>query len=218
MSNISKNVKTKMVAYVMVGALAAAVLGAAVAFSPIVAFAQESAVRNNGLDGQQRSIDSSTASEQRTEHRPGLHFTKGAGIATDSSTGDNFRSGFVVLTQKWNSTEVNEHAVKRGMIVISVNGERIGYKMLPETWKIVVAADGLTLRATGQVKNADEKTFNVDLKGYFAFHSRLGNLWSIDGTMKSEDNTSYQLHYVAISHGLRPNTATDATDESQAVQ
>jgi hypothetical protein len=122
----------------------------------------------------------------------------------------------MVLTQKLNNTEANEHAVKRGMIAISVDGERIGYKMLPETWKIVIADDGLTLQARGQVKSADEKTFDVNLNGYFAIHSRLGNLWSIDGTMTGEDNTSYELHYVATSHGLRPNAAS--SDESEPVQ
>ena len=112
----------------------------------------------------------------------------------------------MVITQKLNNTDVNEHKVLRGLIAISVDGERIGYKMLPETWKIIVAEDGHTLQARGQVKNADDKTFEVSMKGYFAIHSRLGNLWSIDGTMTSEDNnTSYELHYVAIS----PRAKTD---------
>ena len=48
--------------------------------------------------------------------------------------------------------------------------------------------------------------------------SRLGNLWSIDGTMTSEDNnTSYELHYVPIPHGLRPTTASAGPDESELV-
>ena len=69
------------------------------------------------------------------------------------------------------------------------------------------------------MKNADDKTFEVSMKGYFAIHSHLGNLWSIDGTMTSEDNnTSYELHYVAISHGLRPTTASAGPDESELAQ
>ena len=127
---------------------------------------------------------------------------KGADVATDKATGDNFKSGFMVITQKLNNTDVNEHKVLRGLIAISVD----------------VAEDGHTLQARGQVKNADDKTFKVSLKGYFAIHSRLGNLWSIDGTMTSEDNnTSYELHYVAISHGLRSTTASAGPDESELV-
>ena len=190
----------------MVGAVLAAVLLAAFAFSPTVAFAQET-TRNNGSDDRQhRFADRPNVTDERSVHRPGLHFVKGAGVATDKATGDNFRSGFMVITQKLNNTDVNEHKVLRGLIAISVDGERIGYKMLPETWKIIVAEDGHTLQARGQVKNADDKTFEVSMKGYFAIHSRLGNLWSIDGTMTSEDNnTSYELHYVAIS----PRAKTD---------
>jgi len=193
MSYINKNIKTG--AIVMVAAVLAAALLAAFAFSPTVAFAQET-TRNNGLDDRQH----------RFADRPGLHFVKGAGVATGQATGDNFRSGFMVITQKLNNTDVNEHKVLRGLIAISVDGERIGYKMLPETWKIIVAEDGHTLQARGQVKNAGDKTFEVSMKGYFAIHSRLGNLWSIDGTMTSEDNnTSYELHYVAISPRAKTN-------------
>jgi hypothetical protein len=86
--------------------------------------------------------------------------------------------------------------------------------MLPETWKIIVSEDGFTFEASGQVQNADEEKFNVELNGYFAMQTRLGNLWSIAGTMTGED-TSYELHYVAISHGLWTHTAVD---EPEAVQ
>ena len=206
------NIKTKTGAVVVGAVLSAAVL-VAVALSPTLAFAQETN-RKNSIDETQRLADRPFIAGEHPDHRPGLHFAKGSGIATNKTTGDNHRSGFVVLTQKLNSTEVNQHIVKRGVIAIWLDGKRIDYKMIPETWKIVVSKDKFTLQATGQVKSSDGKTFDVVLNGYFAIHSRLGNLWSIEGTMTGQGNISYELHYVATSHGPRPNTS-DAPDQSE---
>lgn len=206
MSN-NNNIKTKMAALAMVGVVVAAALLAAVAFSPTTASAQET--RRDGLqEGLQRSIDRPFAVDERPEHRLGINVARGIGIATDTETGDDLRSGFRLVTQKLNNSETNEHEVKRGMLAISVDGERIRYQMLPETWKIVISEDGFTFEASGKVQNADEQKLDVDLNGYFGMHTRLGNLWSIEGTMNGQD-TSYELHYVAISHGLRAYPAVN---------
>jgi hypothetical protein len=199
----NKNIKTKTGAIAMVGVIVAALL-AAVAFSPTNALAQET---RSGDERIHRTTDRPLATDERADHRLGFKVAKGAGVATDTETGDDFRSGFRVIVQKLNDTD-NEYALKRGMLAIAVDGERIRYQMLPETWKIVVSEDGFTFEASGQVQNAEEEKFDVKLNGYFAMHTRLGNLWSIEGTMTGED-TSYELHYVAISHGLRPYAAAD---------
>ena len=213
MSNNNQNIKTKTGAIAMAGVVLAAALLAAVAFSPTSALAQET--RIDGLrNEQQRPIERPyLVADERPDHRLGFHAAWGAGVATDTETGDDFRSGFRVVTQKANDSRVNEHEVKRGILAISVEGERIRYQMLPETWKIVVSEDGFTFEASDQVQDADEQKFDVELKGYFAMHTRLGNLWSIEGTMTGED-TSYELHYVAISHGLRSQAAV--VDETAA--
>jgi len=99
MSNINKNTKTKTGAIVMVGAVLAAALLAAFAFSPTLAFAQET-TRNNGSDDRQhRFADRPNVTDERSVHRPRLHFVKGAGVAKDNATEDNFRSGFMVITR-----------------------------------------------------------------------------------------------------------------------
>lgn len=212
MSN-NKNINKKTGAIVMVGIVMAAGLLASVAYSPTAALAQES--RNDRLeDNRHRSVDRPYVADERPDHRPGFNVAKGAGVAIDTETGDNHRSGFWVVMQKQKDSDKNEYALKRGVLAIAVEGERIRYQMLPETWKIIVSEDGFTFEASGQVQNADEEKFNVELNGYFAMQTRLGNLWSIAGTMTGED-TSYELHYVAISHGLWTHTAVD---EPEAVQ
>jgi hypothetical protein len=209
MSNDNNNIKTKTGAIAMAGVVLAAALLAAVAFSPTSALAQET--RRDGIQNeQQRPIERPYVPDERPDHRPGFHVAWGAGVATDTETGDDSRSGFRVVTQKADDSKVNEHEVKRGLLAISVEGERIRYQMLPETWKIVVSEDGFTFEASGQVQDADQQKFDVELNGYFAMHTRLGNLWSIEGTMIGED-TSYDLHYVAISHGLRTQAMVDET-------
>lgn len=206
MSN-NNNIRTKMGALAMVGVVMAAALLAAVAFSPTTASAQET--RRDGLqEGLQRSIGRPFAVDERPEHRLGINVARGAGVATDTETGDDLRLGFGLVMQKLNNSETNEHELKRGMLAISVDGERIRYQMLPETWKIVISEDGFTFEASGKVQNADEQKLDVDLNGYFGMHTRLGNLWSIEGTMNGQD-TSYGLHYIAISHGLGAYPAVD---------
>lgn len=206
MSN-NNNIKTKMGALAMVGVVVAAALLAAVAFSPTTASAQQT--RRDGLqEGLQRSIDRPFAVDERPEHRLGINVARGAGIATDTETGDDLRSGFRLVMQKLNNSETNEYELKRGMLAISVDGERIRYQMLPETWKIVISEDGFTFEASGKVQNADEQKLDVDLNGYFGMYTRLGNLWSIEGTMNGQD-TSYGLHYVPISHGPRAYPAVN---------
>ena len=178
----------------MVGLVLAAGLLAAVTILPTSAAAQEGD-RKERLDTRIDRIDNARLD------RLGLHVAKGAGVATDVETGENFKSGFRVLTQKVNGTD-NEFAVKRGMLAISIEGERVFYTMLPETWSIVVSEDPLTFEARGQVQDEDEQVFDVSLNGYFALHTRIGNLWSIEGTMEGEDK-EYELHYVGVSHRIR---------------
>lgn len=189
--------KTKSNALVMAGILLAAGMLAAVALSPTGAMAQES---------DRRQDLNSTVDDART-HRYGIHVAKGAGIAIDTETGENFRSGFRMVTQKVNASD-SEFQVKRGLIGISIEGERIYYEMLPETWKIVVSEDGFKFEARGQVKNKDGQLFSVSLNGFFALHTRIGNLWSINGTMEGEDK-QYELHYVGISNAVRPAAVRD---------
>src|SRR2546425_11635259 len=122
MSNINKNIKTKTGAIVMVGAVLAAALLAAFAFSPTVAFAQET-TRNNGSDDRQHRIaDKPNVTDEKSIHRPGLHFVKGAGVAKDKETGGNFRSLFMVITQKLENNDDNEDKVLRGLITLLVGG------------------------------------------------------------------------------------------------
>lgn len=178
----------------MVGLVLAAGLLAAFAFSPTASFAQESD-RREILEKRLDRVDDAR------EHRLGIHVAKGAGIATDTETNENYRSGFRVVVQKANGSET-EFDVKRGMLGIFVEGQREIYTLLPETWSIVLSEDGHVFEAKGQVQNAEEQVFDVSLNGFFAMHTRLGNLWSIEGTLEGEDK-EYELHYVGISHGIR---------------
>ncbi|MGI0029312.1 MAG: hypothetical protein ACREAQ_06335 [Nitrososphaera sp.] len=193
MSN-NKTISTRTGALAMVGLVLAAGILAAIAFSPTTAMAQESD-RKERLE---RSVD---RIDDARYHRLGIHVAKGAGIATDTETNENYRSGFRVIVQKVNDTE-SEFEVKRGMLGIFVEGQREIYTMLPETWSITLSEDGDVFEASGQVQNAEEQVFDVNLEGYFAMHTRLGNLWSIEGSLEGEDK-DYDLHYVGISHGIR---------------
>jgi hypothetical protein len=193
MSN-NKTISKRTGALAMVGLVLAAGLLVSVTISPTSALAQESD-RKEKLD---KRID--RIGDDRL-HRLGLHAAKGVGVATDVETGEDYKSGFRVLTQKVNGTD-GEFAVKRGVIAISIEGERVFYTMIPETWSIVVSEDPLTFEARGQVQSEDGQVFDVSLNGYFAMHTRIGNLWSIEGTMEGEDK-EYELHYVAVSHRIR---------------
>lgn len=167
----------------MVGVVVAAALVAAVSFSPVVALAQERGERDEA-DQQYR-----------------FRVARGAGIATDTETGDNFRTGLRVMTLYDNST--GERTVERGAIVISVDGERIRYDMLPETWEIELAEDSLTFEASGQVQNNErDDQFDVTLVGYFGIHGPRGGMWSVEGTLSGE--LDYELHYVVLSHPRAP--------------
>ncbi len=192
MSN-NKTISTKTGAIAMVGLVLAAGILAAIAFSPTAAMAQES-------DRKERLERSADRLDDARYHRLGIHVAKGAGIATDTETDENYRSGFRVLVQKVNGTE-SEFEVKRGMLGIFVDGQREIYTVLPETWNVVLS-EGRVFEATGQVQNAEEEIFDVSLEGYFAMHTRLGNLWSIEGSLEGEDK-AYDLHYVGITHGIR---------------
>lgn len=167
----------------MVGVVMAAALVAAISFSPAVASAQEIGERGE-VDEQYR-----------------FRVARGAGIATDTGTGENSRTGLQVMTLYDNNT--GERTVERGAIVISVNQERIRYDMLPETWEIKVTEDGLTFEASGQVQNEETEQFDVSLDGYFGIHTARGGTWSVEGTMTGEE-LDYELHYVVLSHPRAP--------------
>ena len=179
--------------------LAASIL-AAIAFQPGIASAQE-IERKERLE---RAID---RVDENRETRLSFHAVKGAGVATDQESGDNYRSGFRFLLQKVNGSDT-EYDVKRGLIGISIDGERVYYTIVPESWSVVLSDDRLTFRASGEVEQGEE-TFDVNLNGYFAMHTRLGNLWSIHGEMEGKD-TQYDLHYVGISHGIRPGSIEES--------
>lgn len=174
-------------ASVMAGAVLAAILAVS-AFSPTVALAQS--------DEAARAVD---------ERPKVIGFTSGlgVGIATDTA-GQDYRTAFKVVAKLKddNSTATKEFEIKRGAIAVAVGGERIRSTMVPETWKVAVAQDGLTFTATGQVQDEQGKSYSVTLEGYFAKHTRLGNLWSIEGTMSGE-GLSYELHYAALSQHAR---------------
>ena len=203
MSN-SKNIKTKTGALAIAGVVLAAALLATFAFAPTNALAQE--IRSDE-NGRHRLVDRPYVTDERPAHRLGFNEAIGSGIATDAETGDEFRTGFKTVVQKLNDSD-NDYGIKRGVLAISVDGERIRYQMLTETWKTKVSEDGFTFEASGLVQTAKEEKLNLVLNGYFAMHSRLGNLWSIEGTMTGED-TKYDLHYVAITHELRTYAAVD---------
>jgi hypothetical protein len=175
-----KTSKQKTAAIAMVGVVVAAALVAAVSFAPIAASAQE---RPSGVD----------------IHR--FRTASGAGIATDIDPGDDFRSAIRAIWTYNNSTD--ERTMTRGSIVISVDGERVGYQFVADTWELEVAEDGLTFEASGQVENSDGKVFDVSLNGYLGgpvgFMKRIGTTWSVDGVMTGEDR-EYELHYVIIAH------------------
>jgi hypothetical protein len=181
MSN--KTSKQKTAALAMVGVVVAAALVAAVSFSPIAASAQE----------RDEVRDKVRGADQQYSFR----VARGAGIATDTETGENFRTGLRVMTSYDDSA--GERTVERGAIVISVDGERIRYDILPETWEIKVAEDGLTFEASGQVQNSESEQFDVSLEGYFGIHTGRGGMWSVEGTMSGE-GLDYELHYVVLSH------------------
>ena len=177
----------------MTGLVLVASLLAAVTFQPGLASAQE-LERKERLE---RQVD--RAGDIR-DMRMGFLAAKGAGVAVDQESGENYKSGFRFLLQKVAGTD-GEYDVKRGVIGIFIDGERVYYTVVPETWSVAVSEDRLTFRASGKVQQG-ESTFDVHLKGYFAMHTRLGNLWSIEGEMKGRE-TAYDLHYVGISNGLR---------------
>lgn len=163
----------------MVGVVAAALVAAAASFAPITASAQE-----RGIDEVRR-----------------LRTASGSGIATDIASGEDYRSTFRTIGHYNNSTD--ERMVSRGNIVISVDGERIVYSFLPDTWRIDVADDGLTFEASGQVQNSNGREFDVTLNGYLGgpvgFVKRMGMTWSVDGVMAGEER-EYELHYVMIAN------------------
>lgn len=184
MSN--KTSKQKTAALAMIGVVMAAALVAAVSLTPVVASAQERGeVRDKVREADQ-------------QYR--FKVARGAGIATDTETGDNYRTGLWIVTMYDNST--TERTVGRGVIVIAIDGERIRYEMLPDTWAIKVADDGLTFEASGQVQNGEEQ-FDVSLEGYFGLHTGRGGTWSVEGTMTGNE-VDYELHYVLFSHPRAP--------------
>ncbi|HEV8387043.1 MAG TPA: hypothetical protein VGQ03_05420 [Nitrososphaera sp.] len=195
MSN-NKTISNKKGAVALTSLMLAASILAAIAFQPGIASAQE-IERKERID---RTID---RVDETREHRLGFHGVKGAGVATDQESGENYRSGFRFLLQKVNGSET-EYEVKRGLIGISIDGERVYYTIVPESWSVVLSDDKLTFRASGKVAQGEE-TFDVNLNGYFAMHTRIGNLWSIQGTMEGRES-QYDLHYVGISHGIRPGS------------
>ncbi|MGI0037081.1 MAG: hypothetical protein ACRD99_01825 [Nitrososphaera sp.] len=189
----NKTVSNKTGAVAMSSLVLAASIVAAVAFQPGIASAQE-IERKERLE---RKID---RVDETRETRLGFHGVKGAGVASDQETGENYRSGFRFLLQKVNGTE-NEYEVKRGVIGISIDGERVYYTIVPGSWSVVLSENRLKFEASGKVEQGEE-TFEVNLNGYFAMHTRLGNLWSIHGEMEGRES-QYDLHYVGISHGIR---------------
>ena len=192
MSN-KKTVSKNAGAVAMAGMVLAASIMAAIALTPAVASAQE-VERKERLERKVDRLQDLLAS------RPGIHAAFGTGVATDQETGENFRSGFRFLLQKVNGTE-NEYEPRRGMIGLLVDGERVYYTAIPQTWNVILSEDGLTFEASGKVENGDE-VFEVNLDGYFGMHTRLGNLWSIHGEMGGRES-QYDLHYLGISHGIR---------------
>jgi len=199
MSN-NRTVSNKKGAVALTSLMLAASILAAIAFQPGIASAQE-IERKERLE---RAID---RVDENRETRLSFHAVKGAGVATDQESGDNYRSGFRFLLQKVNGSDT-EYDVKRGLIGISIDGERVYYTIVPESWSVVLSDDRLTFRASGEVEQGEE-TFDVNLNGYFAMHTRLGNLWSIHGEMEGKD-TQYDLHYVGISHGIRPGSIEES--------
>lgn len=191
MSN-TKYASTRTGAVAMAGLVLAASILAAVTLMPSVASAQE-IQREEKLERRlERPSD--------VNHRQGLHSVMGSGIATDQETGENYRSGFRFIVQKVNGTE-NEFEVKRGVIGLFVDGKRVHYTAVPDSWSVILSDDRLTFKASGKVENGDA-AFEVTLTGHFGMNTRLGTVWSIHGEMEGRE-TSYDLHYVGISHGAR---------------
>jgi hypothetical protein len=182
-----KTSKQKTAAIAVIGVVVAAALVAAVSFAPIAASAQE------------RGEPRDRARDEVGQHR--FNVARGAGIATDAETGQNFRTGLRVMTTYDNDTA--ERTLERGAIVISVDGERIHYDMLPETWEISIAEDSLTFEAAGQVQDSEGEQFDVSLDGYFGIHTGRGGTWSVEGNM-SGGELDYELHYVVLSHPRAP--------------
>jgi hypothetical protein len=195
MSN-NKTVSNKKGAVALTSLMLAASILAAIAFQPGIASAQE-------IERKERLERAKDRVDENRETRLGLHGVKGAGVAADQESDENYRSGFRFLLQKVNGSET-EYDVKRGIIGISIDEERVYYTIVPESWSVVLSDDRLTFRASGKVEQGED-TFDVNLNGYFAMHTRLGNLWSIHGEMEGRES-QYDLHYVGISHGIRPGS------------
>jgi hypothetical protein len=199
MSN-NKTASKKTGAVALTSLVLAASILAAMAFQPGVASAQE-------IERKERVQSTADRLDEIRNARSGYHGVKGAGVATDQESGENHRSAFRFLVQKVDGSE-NEYEVRRGLIAISIDGERVYYTIVPDSWSVVLSEDRLTFKASGKVKQGDE-TFEVNLNGYFAMHTRLGNLWSINGEMEGRES-QYDLHYVGISHGIRPGSIEES--------
>ena len=195
MSN-NNTVSNKTGAVALTSLVLAASILVAFAFQPGIAFAQE-------IERRERVERAADRADETRDVRSGYHSVKGAGVATDQESGENYRSGFRFLVQKVNGTE-NEYEVKRGLIAISIDGARVYYTIVPDSWNVNLSEDRLKFEASGKVEQGEE-TFEVSLNGYFAMHTRMGNLWSIHGEMEGREN-QYDLHYVGISHGIRPGS------------
>ncbi len=177
---------SKTTAVALAGVVAAAIFAAA-AFSPASVLAQE-------------SEESEIAENQ---HRGTFRMARGAGIATDVATGENFRTAFQIVAQLRNdqSTPDREHEIVRGQIVVGRDGERVHYAFVPETWKIAVAEDGRTFEAAGAAADREGNQYRVTLDGYFGMHTRGGNIWSLEGSLTGSD-VEYELHYAAITNPM----------------
>jgi hypothetical protein len=180
-------ITSKTTTIALAGVVAAA-LFAAVTFSPASVLAQESREDDEIAENQHRGV---------------FRMARGAGIATDVATGDNYRSAFQIVVQSGAGESRNDrdHEVVRGQIVVGRDGERVHYAFVPKTWQITVADDGRTFVATGAAQDKDGNQYRVALDGYFGMHTRGGNIWSLEGSLTGAD-IEYELHYAAITNPM----------------
>jgi hypothetical protein len=188
----NKTVSNKTTA-VATGLVLATSILVALSFQPGVASAQE-VERKERLE---RELD---RLEEKREARLGFHGVIGTGVATDQESGQDYRSGFRFLLQKVNGTD-SEFEVRRGVIGIFVDSERVYHTVVPETWSVLLSDDGLSFEARGKVEQGSE-SYDVNLMGSFGMHTCMGTLWAIHGEMEGRDS-QYDLRYVGMSHGVR---------------
>jgi len=122
----------------------------------------------------------------------------GVGLAVKEPNGDLHRSklGFIAVVESKEGDSIH-FTVKKGLLVITYNGNPVKYPMAAETWHGVVQGNGKGFTAEGKVSDAEGNTYNVILKGNPIRQTPKGILISIQGSLSGKGE-HYDLMYFAL--------------------